>query len=486
VTSGSVKPNEGTVTFILMNGPSMIGNPVTASVSTGSASKTILLPAGTRGATDTILAIYNGTANYLGSIDASHTVTVNPAPVTNTAAAASDTYNANGAQAVNLSATVTSSNGTVSEGTETFTILTGSTPVGSPVTVNVVNGAAATPYSIPAGTNAGTYTIDAVYNGTADFKSAADTAHSLTVSAAGTTTASVSTSITYNASSQSVGLKATVISLAGAVNQGTVTFTILNGSTTIGSPVIVSVASGSAGGNYPLPQGLAGGTYTIKAVYSGVQDFQTSSDSSHTLTIGEAATTTTAASVTTTFSTSAQSVTLTATVTSPAGTVGEGSVTFTVLNGSTIIGSATPGNVASGKVSVNYNIPASEPAGTYTIKAVYNGTPEYMIGTDTAHTLTINAAPMAVVLAIAPTGAASSAGSVPAPVAQNVQPSYLGSTVDVAGISTSTRKVHHTGSRINRGPLSVGRTAAAHARSGHHPTVADRRIGLALRPGHRG
>ena len=67
-----------------------------------------------------------------------------------------------------LSATVTSPNGLVNEGTETFTILAGSTPVGSPVTVPVVNGAAATPYSMPAGTRAGTYTIRAAYNGTAN------------------------------------------------------------------------------------------------------------------------------------------------------------------------------------------------------------------------------------------------------------------------------------------------------------------------------
>ncbi len=49
---------------------------------------------------------------------------------------------------------------------------------------------------------------------------------------------------------------------------------------------------------------------------------------------------------------------LTATVTSPAGTVGEGYVTFTVLNGTTVIGKATMGNVAGGKASVNYKIPA--------------------------------------------------------------------------------------------------------------------------------
>ena len=65
---------------------------------------------------------------------------------------------------------------------------------------------------------------------------------------------------------------------------------------------------------------------------------------------------------------------LTATVTSGAGTVGEGYVTFKVLNGSMVIGKATMGNVAGGKASVNYNIPAGTAAGNYTIDAVYDGT----------------------------------------------------------------------------------------------------------------
>ena len=434
LTSGSAKPGAGTVTFVLVNGTSMIGDPVTAAVSGGSASTTILLPAGTQGGTDTILAIYNGTASYIGSIDASHTVTVNPAATTTAAAAAADTYNSLGAQTVNLGATVTSSGGTVNQGTETFTILTGSTPVGSPVTVNVVNGAAGATYSVPAGTSAGTYTVKAVYNGTADFKASSDTAHSLTVAAAATTTASVNTSTTYGASSRTVALTAAVTGTAGTVAQGTVTFTILSGSTTIGSPVSASVSGGSASANYTLPAGLAGGTYTIKAAYSGGTDFGTSSDSSHTLTVGAAATTTAAKSVTITYSSSAQAVTLSATVTSSAGTVGEGSETFTVLNGTAVIGAATTGNVAGGSVSVSYTIPAGTAVGAYTIKAVYNGTAEYLTATDTSHVLTINSATAAIPAAAAAVAIADPAPSVTvaAPAAPAPAATTPGTTVDVA------------------------------------------------------
>ena len=82
-----------------------------------------------------------------------------------------------------LSATVTSPAGTVSEGTETFTILSGATPVGSPVTVPVAAGAASASYTLPGGTPAGPYTIQAVYNGTPDLAGSSDSSHTLTVTA---------------------------------------------------------------------------------------------------------------------------------------------------------------------------------------------------------------------------------------------------------------------------------------------------------------
>ena len=66
-------------------------------------------------------------------------------------------------------AQVTSPAGTVDEGTVTFKILDGNTPVGDPVTASVSNGIAAVDFPLPAGAPSGTYTIQAVYNGTADF-----------------------------------------------------------------------------------------------------------------------------------------------------------------------------------------------------------------------------------------------------------------------------------------------------------------------------
>ncbi|MES1166370.1 MAG: hypothetical protein ABUL68_00065 [Pseudomonadota bacterium] len=64
---------------------------------------------------------------------------------------------------ISLAASVTSSVGTVTDGTVKFTLLDGSTAVGTPVTVSVTNGAASTPYALPAGQTAASYTIQAEY-----------------------------------------------------------------------------------------------------------------------------------------------------------------------------------------------------------------------------------------------------------------------------------------------------------------------------------
>ncbi len=309
-------------------------------------------------------------------------------PALTTAAAASAIYNA-AAQNVTLSATVASTTGVVSQGTETFTVLSGSTTIGNPVTVNVSSGAASANYVLPAATAPGTYTIQAVYNGTSTYTGSTDTSHSLTVGTGGTTTAAANATTTYTVGSQSVSLSATVSSSGGTVNEGTETFTIQSGSTTIGSPVTVNVASGAASANYTLPAGTAVATYTIVAVYNGTANFVGATDSSHTLTVGAASTATAAVNASTTYSGSSQSVSLSATVTSSAGTVNVGTETFTVLNGSTPVGNSVTASVSSGAVSASYTLPAATAIGTYTIQAVYNGTANFGGSTDTGHSLTV-------------------------------------------------------------------------------------------------
>ncbi len=317
-------------------------------------------------------------------------------PAQTTASAASSTYNT-GAQHVNLSATVTSPSGGVNQGTETFTVLSGSTTIGTAVTVNVASGVATASYALPAATAPGIYTIQAVYNGTANFSASTDTSHSLTVGSVGTTTAAGNASTTYTVGSQAVSLSATISSSGGTVNEGTETFTIQSGSTAIGSPVTVNVSGGAASASYTLPAATVAATYTIEAVYNGTANFVGSTDSSHSLTVGAASTATAAANASAPYSTASQAVSLSAAVTSSAGAVNVGTETFTILSGSTPVGNPVTVNVSSGAASASYTLPAGTAPATDTIEAVYSGTANLVGSTDTSHSLTINAAPQAAV-----------------------------------------------------------------------------------------
>ena len=71
------------------------------------------------------------------------------------------------------------------------------------------------------------------------------------------------------------------------VNAGSVTFTVKNGAVTIGSPVSASVISGSASQTFVLPANTPAGTYSIQAAYSGDTAFNSSSDNTKTLTVGQ-------------------------------------------------------------------------------------------------------------------------------------------------------------------------------------------------------
>ena len=71
--------------------------------------------------------------------------------------------------------------------------------------------------SCPPALPAGTYIIQAVYNGTTNFLGYTDTSQSLTISAAATATAAASASATFSGAGQNVTLNATITSDAGTV-----------------------------------------------------------------------------------------------------------------------------------------------------------------------------------------------------------------------------------------------------------------------------
>jgi len=171
VTSANGTVNAGTVTFTVRNaGSVVIGAPVTSgAVSGGAASANYTLPGGTGVQTLTITAVYNGSANFATSTDATHTLTVTPAATTTTPANASANPGPS-PQSVPLTATVASAGGTVPTGTVTFMVTTaGNVPVGAPVSGPVVSGTANAIYTLPGGTAPQTLTVTASYGATTNF-----------------------------------------------------------------------------------------------------------------------------------------------------------------------------------------------------------------------------------------------------------------------------------------------------------------------------
>ena len=136
----------------------------------------------------------------------------------------------------------------------------------------------------------GTYTIQACYRGTGGGNGTQDSDSpqiTQTVnSAANTTTTASNASATFSASNQDVTLNATVTS-TNTVNAGSVTFTVKNGAVTIGSAVVAPVISGNASATFVLPANTPAGTYSIQAAYSGDTGFNSSSDTTKTLTVGQ-------------------------------------------------------------------------------------------------------------------------------------------------------------------------------------------------------
>ena len=239
-------------------------------------------------------------------------------------------------------------------------------------------------YTLPAGTAAGTYTIQAFYYGTGSYLGYIDASHTLTVNAAVTTTAAKSTAATYSAVAQSVPLTAAVTSAAGTVNGGTVTFSILNGGTTIATSSPANVVNGdTVGGSVTLPAGTLVNTYTLQAVYSGTGNFDSSTDRSQVLKVNSTATTT---SVTSSAASSVvgQAVTFTAIVTASSPGLGTPTGTVAFKDGTTTLATE---NLTGGATTFTASGLA---LGTHSITAVYGGSTNFVTSTSAALSQIVN------------------------------------------------------------------------------------------------
>jgi ELWxxDGT repeat protein/autotransporter-associated beta strand protein len=101
---------------------------------------------------------------------------------------------------------------------------------------------------------------------------------------ASTTVEAAAQGVVFSAASQRVTLSATVSSssngILNTVTQGTVTFSVFNGATQIGSSVTSgTVANGTASAIFTLPAGTPVGAYSVHVSYSGGVNFGGSSNS---------------------------------------------------------------------------------------------------------------------------------------------------------------------------------------------------------------
>jgi len=263
----------GTVTFTVLNASNVVvGTPTASStVTAGAASVNYTLPGGTAVGTYFIQAAYSGGTGFAASSDTTntHTLKVNQASTTTTPSNESTPFSSS-SQQVTLSTAVTSPGGTVSGGTVTFTVVNaGNTVVGtatisgtvssSPVTVN---------YTLPAGTPAGSYSIQAAYSGSTNFATSSSNPDATLTVVAPPTIAKLFTpaTIAVNATTQ---LSFTITNGSGNTVAATgVAFTDI-------LPTGLTVATGTASGcggtvttTAPVTIGLSGGSVSTSCTFS--------------------------------------------------------------------------------------------------------------------------------------------------------------------------------------------------------------------------
>jgi large repetitive protein len=301
-----------------------------------------------------ITASYGGDANFNTSSSAALAQVVKKEP-TSISVVSGENPSSSG-QSVTFTATVTSSIGPPPAGeTVTFT----KTVAGVLTTLGTgmlsANGTATFITSSPL--SVGTTYIYAIYSGDANFNTSESKALEQVVEK-DTTTTVVTPSQNPITVGQPVTFTATVSSSNGAPPNGEVV-TFKNGATTLCS---CTLSSGTA---TFITSSLGGGSASIKATYSGDANFDASTSAALTETVNKYTTSSSVVSGENP-SSSGQSVTFTATVTSSSGLIPTGTVTL--KNGTATLGA--PQTLSSGVASFTTSTLA---VGTHSITVVYNG-----------------------------------------------------------------------------------------------------------------
>jgi len=167
--------------------------------------------------------------------------------------------------------------------------------------------------------------------------------------------------------------------------------TLTNG----GSSMVSAATSNGVAGYSALQVSQPGTNDTLQAslplTATGAATPIAATSTSSAFTVNTLSTTVAAANASATYSASAQTVTIDATVTSSGATVNAGTVTFTLLSSGVTVGAAvTSGTVTNGAASASYTLPARTATGQYTIQVVYNSGGAFANSSDSSHELTIS------------------------------------------------------------------------------------------------
>ncbi len=283
--------NEGLLTFRLKNsGGSVIGNPVLGAIASSGRLDVKVnydIPGGTPAGLYQIEVSYSGSAKFNSSIGLGslrHGASASPSPMAATSGKAkkgsagltstTTTGYSFEPQFITLTAPVTSSLGTVNEGSVVFAIYDGSgSLIGSPIVADVSNDSASTSYLLPAALPAGDYTVTMSYSGGENFDPG-EFEETLTVTPATSLLNISGIQATYSSFTQSVLMPASVVSSAGVLDSGSVTFQLTHEGVEIGTATTsTGLTNGAATVIYTLPAGAPAGTYVIEASYSGSSSF---------------------------------------------------------------------------------------------------------------------------------------------------------------------------------------------------------------------
>ncbi len=346
----------------------------TETLASGTATlNTIALPV----ATNAITAQYQGDANYGTSTSNAATVTVSAASTTVSLSAlpASPIQN----QSVTLTATVAAVSPGAGTPGGTVHFVDGSTSLGD----GTLSSTGVATFTTSALT-VGTHSITASYVATTDFAASSSSPLSLIVATTATSTTTVTASTTTPVFGQPVTFTMTVAPISPATGTPTGTVELMNGTTLLNTATLTNgVATFETSSPLPI------GSNSITAVYSGDDNFTSSTSSPLAVTVGHAASST----VVTFFPVSpivGGSVTLTATVSaaspsSPGSGPPTGSVEF--FNGTTPLGTTT---LAGGVATFSTNNLA---AGANSVTAQYLGDSNFNGGTSPAVTVTLAQTP---------------------------------------------------------------------------------------------